>query len=241
MLFAPEFQDEFGQLPERVQVELLARARLLERFGPRLGRPAVDTLKGSRFVNMKELRFSAEDGVWRVAFAFDTRRCAILLVADDKAGVSQPLFYRYLIARADKRFASHLESGYVKDKPKNAASAPGRSLDEVMKSLAPAHRDAVERRANALIAEELSLGELRKSLAMTQAGVAKRLKKGQDRVSRIEHNGDILLSTLQDYLESLGGELELICRFKDRAAVRLKIQPPEPKATRAKTRPRPTT
>jgi len=46
----------------------------------------VDTLKGSRYANMKELRFSAADGEWRVAFAFDPRRAAILLVAGDKSG-----------------------------------------------------------------------------------------------------------------------------------------------------------
>jgi hypothetical protein len=58
---------------------------------------------------MKELRFEAADGVWRVAFAFDPRRQGILLVAGDKAGVSQHRFYRQLIARADKRFTAHLE------------------------------------------------------------------------------------------------------------------------------------
>jgi hypothetical protein len=48
---------------------------------------------------MKELRFSAADGEWRVAFAFDSRRKAILLVAGDKSGVSKKRFYRELIER----------------------------------------------------------------------------------------------------------------------------------------------
>ena len=64
---------------------MLAHARLLEQFGPQLGRPRVDTLKGSRHANMKELRFDADDGVWRLAFAFDPKRKAILLVADDRS------------------------------------------------------------------------------------------------------------------------------------------------------------
>jgi hypothetical protein len=59
---------------------------MLEQFGPHLGRPHVDTLQGSRHSNMKELRFTAADGVWRVAFAFDPERHAILLVAGDKSG-----------------------------------------------------------------------------------------------------------------------------------------------------------
>ena len=58
--------------------ELLAHALLLEQFGPQLGRPRVDTLKGSRHANMKELRFDAAGGVWRVAFAFDPKRKAVL-------------------------------------------------------------------------------------------------------------------------------------------------------------------
>jgi len=69
----------------------------------------VDTLKGSEHANMKELRFDAVGGVWRVAFAFDPRRQGILLVAGDKSGVSQDRFYKQLIAKADKRFVAHLE------------------------------------------------------------------------------------------------------------------------------------
>jgi hypothetical protein len=56
---------------------------------------------------MKELRFRADDGAWRVAFAFDTRRRAILLVGGDKSGVSQDKFYRNLIDIADRRFDQH--------------------------------------------------------------------------------------------------------------------------------------
>ncbi len=57
---------------------------------------------------MKELRFTADKGVWRVAFAFDPARAAILLVAGDKGGVARKRFYKSLIDRADARFDSHL-------------------------------------------------------------------------------------------------------------------------------------
>jgi len=106
--FDDTFESEFDQLPEAVQDEMLAHARRLEEFGPTLGRPHVDTLKGSRHSNMKELRFNAEGGVWRVAFAFDIQRQAILLVCGDKAGVSERKFYRVLISKADERFDRHL-------------------------------------------------------------------------------------------------------------------------------------
>jgi hypothetical protein len=108
------FRAEFTGLPLSVRMEIAASAQLLEAFGPQLGRPDVDTLNGSRYPNMKELRFRAADGVWRVAFAFDPARRAIILVAGDKAGVSQTRFYRRLIQIADARFASHLATLNVK-------------------------------------------------------------------------------------------------------------------------------
>jgi len=106
--FYDAFDVEFEDLPEAVRDELLAHARLLEKFGPQLGRPRVDTLNGSKHANMKELRFGAAGGVWRVAFAFDPRRKGILLVCGDKSGGSQKRFYRRLIKKADERFDDHL-------------------------------------------------------------------------------------------------------------------------------------
>ena len=106
--FHPAFEREFDEYPEAVQDAMFARFGLLEMNGPQLGRPHADTLNGSRHGNMKELRLDAADGVWRVAFAFDPRRTAILLAAGDKAGVSERRFYRRLIAKADERFDEHL-------------------------------------------------------------------------------------------------------------------------------------
>lgn len=105
---ADEFEPEFDELPEDAQTEILAMSRLLQEFGPQLGRPRVDTLNGSRHANLKELRFSAAGGEWRVAFAFDAKRKAILLVAGDKSGGSEARFYRNLIRKADNRFDAHL-------------------------------------------------------------------------------------------------------------------------------------
>jgi hypothetical protein len=104
------FEREFAGLPEAVQDELLALLALLKEYGPELGRPHADTLNDSRHANMKELRFRAAGGVWRVTYAFDTRRAGILLAAGDKSGVSERHFYKRLIARSDERFAKHLEA-----------------------------------------------------------------------------------------------------------------------------------
>lgn len=103
------FALEFAALAPDVQEEIAALVRLLQQFGPTLKRPHCDTLKGSRYANMKELRFAAADGAWRIAFAFDPARKAILLAAGDKSGVSEQRFYKTLIRTADERFATHLK------------------------------------------------------------------------------------------------------------------------------------
>ena len=107
--FAREFLPELEELEPDVKDELLAHAQLLSVLGPRLGRPRVDTLNGSKHSNMKELRFRVRRGVWRVAFAFDPRRHAIVLVAGDKSGANQRRFYEQLISKADRLYDAHLE------------------------------------------------------------------------------------------------------------------------------------
>ena len=109
ILVHESFEDELRDYDRRVRNELFSAARLLALHGPQLGRPHVDTLKGSKHANMKELRFEAADGEWRAAFAFDPDRKAILLVAGDKSGTGEKLFYKRMIAKADLRFSEHLE------------------------------------------------------------------------------------------------------------------------------------
>jgi hypothetical protein len=112
VIFVAEFLPEYQLLDDEVQDELLTQATIIETEGPLAKRPRVDSLKGSKHANMKELRFSAGGGEWRVAFAFDPMRQAVLLVAGDKSGLgptkAQKKFYDTLIARADARFDAHL-------------------------------------------------------------------------------------------------------------------------------------
>jgi hypothetical protein len=108
VLFDKQFRIEIASWPADAHDELLARALLLMEFGPSLRRPHADTLQGSKHSNMKELRFAAADGIWRVAFAFDPGRRAILLVGGDKSGTSSRRFCKALIAKADERFDVHL-------------------------------------------------------------------------------------------------------------------------------------
>jgi len=103
-----DFEPEFTAFPDDVQDALLKVAKLFADYGPQLGRPHADTLKGSKYPNMKELRFEGGDGEWRAAFAFDPERAAIVLVAGDKSGGNERRFYRQLIAKADRRYSEHL-------------------------------------------------------------------------------------------------------------------------------------
>ena len=95
------------------------------------------------------------------------------------------------------------------------------TLKDVMKKLTPSQRRRVEVRTSQLIAEEMSLRELRQAHKLTQQRMARALHIGQDGISRLEQRSDLLLSTLRGYVEAMGGSLTLIAEFPDRNPVRL--------------------
>src|SRR5271154_7580878 len=102
--FDAAFAAEARTFARAVQLEIAALAGLPRQCGPQLRRPHCDTLNGSKHANMKELRFTLPDGEWRIAFAFDPQRQAILLVGGSKAGTNERQFYRDLIRVAGERF-----------------------------------------------------------------------------------------------------------------------------------------
>jgi hypothetical protein len=105
-----EFTDEFGEwwnmLDEEQQASIAASVELLRQLGPQLGRPHVDTIQGSRHTNMKELRTQHHGRPLRTLFAFDPRRCAILLIGGDKTGDDR--FYERMVPEADRLYDAHL-------------------------------------------------------------------------------------------------------------------------------------
>jgi len=109
VIFCDEFDEEFKAMPKDLRKAITANTLPLEEFGPILGRPQVETLKGSTFPNMKELRFDWMNGVWRIAFAFDPQREAVFLVGGDKRGKNKSLFYKALVRKADERYQRHLD------------------------------------------------------------------------------------------------------------------------------------
>lgn len=93
------------------------------------------------------------------------------------------------------------------------------NVEDKIRKLDPAHRKKVEMRAAELIAEEMTLRELRKARMLTQVRLARRLGITQDGVSRLEKRSDLLLSTLRETVEAMGGNLSLVAQFPDRAPV----------------------
>lgn len=102
-----EFFEEFKDFPTGLQDEILVHQELLAVYGPQLGRPAVDTLKGSKLPNLKEIRFSWERQPYRFFFAFDPFRRAVILVGGCKSG--DKFFYKRLIPVAEARYQRYLE------------------------------------------------------------------------------------------------------------------------------------
>jgi hypothetical protein len=94
-----------------------------------------------------------------------------------------------------------------------------RNVNDVIRELSPGQRRKVESRAALLIAEELTLQQLRQACRLTQQRVARSLRIGQEGVSKIEKRSDLLISTLRDYIEAMGGQLSLVVQFSDRKPV----------------------
>jgi len=108
VLLHDEFSNEIDDLSTEVKEKLFMYAGQLEEFGWSLERPRFATLKGSKINNLKEIRFDADGGVWRVLYAFDPKRQCIILVAGDKSGVNQNKFYKKIIKKAERRYSQHL-------------------------------------------------------------------------------------------------------------------------------------
>jgi predicted transcriptional regulator len=97
-----------------------------------------------------------------------------------------------------------------------------RTLKEILDALPPKRRAEIDRRFEALVNEVESLRELRRISELSQAKIAKTLKISQPAVSKIEKQTDMYLSTLRNYVEALGGELDVIVRLPNRTPVRVR-------------------
>ncbi len=104
--YTPEFEAWWNGLTEAEQEDVNAKVTLLQRMGPDLPRPHADSVKMSRHPNMKELVIQHAGHPYRVLYAFDPRRCAILLIGGDKTGDKQ--WYKRFVPVADRLYDEHL-------------------------------------------------------------------------------------------------------------------------------------
>lgn len=104
--YTDEFEKWWQTLTEDQQEDLVVSVELVRHLGPALPRPHVDIVKGSKHLNMKELRTQSKGRPLRTLFAFDPRRCAILLIGGDKTGDNR--FYERMIPIADRLYDEHL-------------------------------------------------------------------------------------------------------------------------------------
>jgi DNA-binding XRE family transcriptional regulator len=115
-----------------------------------------------------------------------------------------------------------------------------RFYNTVIGKLPPARQQKVEARVQDLIAEELTLQDIRKARKLTQEQMATVLNIGQDSISRLEKRSDMMLSTMRSYIEAMGGSLELVARFPKRAPViitSMKDLSPQPKPALKRKKP----
>ncbi len=94
-----------------------------------------------------------------------------------------------------------------------------KTLEQKLREFSPARRKKINARTRELVAREMSLRELRHAVSKTQKTVARTLKMGQDGVSRLEKRSDLLLSTLRNYVEAVGGTLTLVAEFPDQEPI----------------------
>ena len=95
----------------------------------------------------------------------------------------------------------------------------GTTLKKILKKLPPSRQKKIRKRANTLIAEEMTLRELRNALELTQSEMSTKLQMKQEAISRLERRSDVLLSTLYAYIKAMGGELSLTAKFPNKPPI----------------------
>jgi predicted XRE-type DNA-binding protein len=197
-----EFADWYAGLTDEDADAVTTAVEALAEHGPALKRPLIGAIEGSRLRNLKELRA----GSLRVLFAFDPRQAAILLLGADKAeegwkaagGSGGRAAVRGPPGRAEAR----------------GVAAMSRKWEDVRRDTGPKGEGRRKAMRQAMD-DAMALGELRRARGLSQRDIAAQLSVSQARVSTVEREKDIYLSTLRRYVEAMGGRLELNAVFDD--------------------------
>jgi hypothetical protein len=107
--YTQEYDDWFTLQNEEEKTVINAKVILLSEFGPQLGRPYVDTVKGSKYKNLKELRIKHKKSIIRILFIFNKNRRGWLLIGGDKKGKNEEDFYTKIIKQAENLLEKYPE------------------------------------------------------------------------------------------------------------------------------------
>ena len=111
------------------------------------------------------------------------------------------------------RFDRHLAFLKAEGSKQKGGQVAMKTLEQKLKEINPERQEKIRVRTRELVAREMSLQELRHAVNKTQTTVARTLNMGQDGISRLEKRSDLLLSTLRNYIEAVGGRLTLVAQF----------------------------
>jgi len=220
--FTDEFETWWNDLSEDEQEEIDAKVDLLEERGPGLHRPHADRIESSRHANMKELRGKIQERHLRVLFAFDPRRTALLLLGGDKT--DDPKWYDKFVPIADSLFDQHLKKlnrnderrsrQHENESEEQRMMRMAKNFNTLREKMSPESRER-SRNLAAKYRAEMPLDELREAREMTQVLLARILKVNQAAVSKMERRTDMYVSTLQELIKAMGGELKITASFPD--------------------------
>jgi len=113
--YTKEFEDWFSSQNEDAKILINAKIIVLKEFGTNLGRPYVDTIKGSKYKNLKELRINHKKYVFRILFIFDKKRNCWLLLGGNKKGKNEEDFYKKLIKQTEELIEKYIDILEEKD------------------------------------------------------------------------------------------------------------------------------
>lgn len=186
-----EFAGWWGSLSEAEQKDVAFVIELLTQRGPTLEFPYSSAVTTSRHSHMRELRAQHRGRPYRVLYAFDPRRTAILLLGGDKTGDDR----WYEEGRTDMK--TH-------------------KWTDLRKEMSPEAQREVQERVKRTARH---LDEIRRARGMTQVTLASAMGVSQAQITKVEHQADLYVSTLRRFVEAMGGELELVARFPDGASI----------------------
>lgn len=218
LLYTEEYENWFKTLTKAEQEDVLSVVDLLITEGPHLPRPYADTLKGaSKVKNLKELRIQHSGNPYRVFYAFDPERRAILLCGGRKGGARDKRFYDRMIPMAERVFLDHLSKNNLNLREEVIVVKP---YEELKKQISPEVL-AGARVKTVEILTEMTIDEVKNANADVQPSEQDALCGNQSRFSQLEKRPDALISILSQRIEALGGKLEIQAKFSDGQVVEI--------------------